>query len=97
MIGFVTWVETHKDFCIAIGALLSPFAASHRSRGRQMAGDNVIELNAYADSRERSARLSSANRYIFPQRCRRFPMLEMAGPDHVRFIDTPLCLHRQRR
>jgi len=22
MIGFVTWVETHKDFCIAIGALL---------------------------------------------------------------------------
>ena len=27
MIGFVTWVETHKDFCIAIGALLSPFAA----------------------------------------------------------------------
>jgi len=27
MITFVTWIETHKDFCIAMGALLSPFAA----------------------------------------------------------------------
>ena len=25
--GCVTWVEAHKDFLVAIGALLSPFAA----------------------------------------------------------------------
>src|SRR5438309_3884275 len=27
MMSCVTWVEAHKDFLIAIGALLSPFAA----------------------------------------------------------------------
>ena len=27
LIGCVTWVEAHKDFLVAIGALLSPFAA----------------------------------------------------------------------
>jgi hypothetical protein len=56
MIGFVTWVETHKDFCIAIGALLSPFAAVLIGLvAAKWQATTLLNSNAYADSRERSA------------------------------------------